>query len=136
MDRPAREPAVRRAPGRYWLDLARYADTNGIHFDNYREMYAYRDWVIGAFNANMPYSQFTVEQLAGDLLPHPTMDEKHRDRLYSLQHHNQRRRLDRRRGEGQLRARPDRHGMSQVFLGETAACAVCHDHKFDPISQK
>src|SRR5207248_8566221 len=54
--------------GRYWLDAARYADTHGIHMDFYREMYSYRDWVIKAFNQNMPYDQFTVEQLAGDLI--------------------------------------------------------------------
>ena len=60
---------------RYWLDAARYGDTHGIHIDNYREMYAYRDWVIGAFNDNKPFDEFTVEQVAGDLLPEPTLDQ-------------------------------------------------------------
>ncbi|MEX0978944.1 MAG: DUF1549 domain-containing protein, partial [Pirellulales bacterium] len=61
--------------GRHWLDVARYADTHGIHFDNFREMWSYREWVVKAFNRNMPFDQFTLEQLAGDLLPDRTLDQ-------------------------------------------------------------
>ena len=60
---------------RYWLDAARYGDTHGIHIDNYREMWPYRDWVIRALNENKPFDEFTVEQIAGDLLPDPTLDQ-------------------------------------------------------------
>ncbi len=118
--------------GRYWLDAARYADTHGIHFDNYREIWGYRDWVIGAFNRNLPFDRFTTEQLAGDLLPDGgdealvatgfnrcnistneggVIQEEYKV-LYSI----------------------DRTAtMSTIWLGLTTACASCHDHKFDPL---
>ena len=99
-------------------------------------MWAYRDWVVKAFNENLPFDQFTVWQLAGDLLPNPTPRPAHRDRLQPLQRDDRRGRLDRARSGSTATRWTARAPRSQAWLGLTAGCAVCHDHKFDPISSK
>ena len=121
--------------GRYWLDAARYGDTHGIHIDNYREIWSYRDWVINAFNKNMPFDQFTIENLAGDLLPNATLEQKLGSGFN---------RCNITTSEGGaideeyavLYTRDRVETTSKVWMGLTAGCAVCHDHKFDPLTQK
>lgn len=133
IDRLMDSPRWGEHRARYWLDAARYGDTHGMHFDNYREMWPYRDWVIRAFNENKPYDEFTLEQLAGDLLPNPTEDQLIATGLQ---------RCNMTTNEGGTIAEEnlavyaaDRvQTFGWVYLGLTTNCAQCHDHKFDPIS--
>ncbi len=120
---------------RYWLDLARYGDTHGLHLDNERSMWPYRDWVIRAFNQNISFADFTRWQLAGDLVPEPS-----RDQLIASGFN----RCNVTTSEGGsikeewiYRYAVDRTATAvEVWMGLTASCAVCHDHKFDPLSMK
>ncbi|GAA5116584.1 DUF1553 domain-containing protein [Luteolibacter yonseiensis] len=120
---------------RHWLDAARYADTHGIHIDNYRSIWPYRDWVIRAFQANMPWDRFTTEQIAGDMLPNRTLDQ-----LVATGFS----RCVATTGEGgaipeeydAVYAKDRVETVSAIWLGLTTGCAACHDHKFDPVSTK
>ena len=118
-----------------WLDLARYADTNGYESDEPRTMWAYRDWVIDAFNRNLPFDQFTIEQLAGDLLPDPTENQFiatgfHRNTMIN----NEAGSKDDEFYDAAVKDRVDT--TATVWLGSTFGCAQCHDHKYDPFKQK
>ncbi len=119
----------------YWLDLVRYADTNGIHGDNHRDHAPFRDYVIRAFNDDMPFDQFTIEQLAGDLLPEATMWQKVASGYNRLN-------MTTREGGAQpkeylAKYAADRvRNASSVWMGITLGCCECHDHKFDPFTQK
>ncbi|MEO0445878.1 MAG: PSD1 and planctomycete cytochrome C domain-containing protein [Verrucomicrobiota bacterium] len=118
-----------------WLDLARYADSNGYQHDDLRTMWPWRDWVIRALNADMPYDQFTMEQVAGDLLPNPSEDQL----IATAFHRNTPTNFSGGSKVEEVRASliMDRVNVTgQVWLGATMECAACHDHKFDPITQR
>jgi mono/diheme cytochrome c family protein len=135
VDRLLASPRYGEHFGRHWLDAVRYADTHGLHLDNVRTIWPYRDWVVRAFNRNEPFDQFTIEQLAGDLLPHPTLDQLVASGYNRCQ-------LSTSEGgeieaEAAARNTADRvDTTAAVWLGLTTNCASCHDHKFDPISQR
>ncbi len=135
LDRLLESPHYGEKMALHWMDLARYADSHGYHIDPHRDMWPWRDWIIRAFQSNMPFDRFTVEQLAGDLLPNATRDQKlatgfNRNHMINF--------------EGG--AIPDEYQTeyvidrvettANVFMGMAIGCARCHDHKYDPISQR
>ncbi|MBI2823064.1 MAG: PSD1 domain-containing protein [Planctomycetia bacterium] len=121
--------------GRHWLDLARYADSNGYTNDNPRSIWKYRDWVIDALNRDLPFDQFTIQQIAGDMLPEASLDQIVATGFHRNTMINEEGGTD--PEEFRVEAVVDRVGTTgAVFLGLTLACARCHDHKFDPISQR
>ena len=135
LDRLLASPRYAERMAYRWLDAARYADTNGYQNDRPRYMWRWRDWVIEAFDANMPFDRFTVEQLAGDLLPNPTLAQ----RIATGFNRNH-------RGNAENGTDPDEYQVeyavdrvettATVWLGLTMGCARCHDHKYDPVTQK
>ncbi len=135
VDRLLASPRYGEHMARFWLDAARYGDTHALHLDNERSLWRWRDWVIDAYNNNMPFDQFTIEQLAGDLLPNPTLSQ----RIATGFNRN-----NPTTGEGgaieqEFRTKyvVDRvNTTTTVWLGMSIACAECHDHKYDPITQK
>ncbi|AMV40671.1 PSD1 and planctomycete cytochrome C domain-containing protein [Planctomyces sp. SH-PL62] len=135
VDRLLESPRYGEHMARYWLDAARYGDTHGLHLDNFREMWPYRDWVVKAFNDDKPFDAFIVEQLAGDLLPNPTPDQLvatgfNRCHVSTAEGGS----IDQEVYTRNVSDQVDTNGS--VFLGLTVACARCHDHKYDPITQK
>jgi hypothetical protein len=135
VDRLMASPRYGERWARWWLDLARYADTNGYESDEPRTQWAYRDWLIHALNANMPFDQFTIEQLAGDLLPDRTIDQRiatgfHRNSLINTEGGAKNDEFK----DAAIKDRVETTGT--VWLGATLLCSQCHDHKYDPISQK
>jgi len=121
--------------GRHWLDLARYADSNGYEKDAPRSIWPYRDYVIGAFNRDLPFDRFTVEQLAGDLLPNPTLDQRVATGFLRNSMQNQEGGIE--PEQFRIDAMIDRvDAVGRTWLGLTIACAQCHNHKYDPISQR
>ncbi|MBA4015680.1 MAG: hypothetical protein C0483_00685 [Pirellula sp.] len=119
---------------RHWLDLARYADSNGFQRDGFRTMWAYRDWVVEAFNQNLPFDRFVVEQMAGDLLPNATDASRIATGFHRCTTVNVEAGTD--PEENRVLAVVDRvNTTGTVFLGATIACAQCHNHKYDPFTQ-
>jgi hypothetical protein len=135
VDRLLASPRYGERWARPWLDLARYADTNGYEKDKRRDMWKYRDWVIDALNADMPFDRFTVEQLAGDMLPEATEAQRIASGFHRNAMSNEEGGVD--PDESMYEVLVDRvNTTATVWLGSTLACAQCHNHKYDPFSQK
>ncbi|MEZ5404085.1 MAG: PSD1 and planctomycete cytochrome C domain-containing protein [Bryobacteraceae bacterium] len=135
VDKLLASPGFGERWARVWLDLARYADTQGYEKDNKRTIWPYRDWVIRAFNENMPFDRFTIEQLAGDLLPNPTQDQL----IATGFHRNTMTNTEGGTDDEEFRdaAIKDRVAVTgQVWMGLTTGCAQCHTHKYDPIAHE
>jgi len=135
VDRLLASPRYGEHMARFWLDAARYGDTHGLHLDNYREMWPYRDWVVRAFNRNLPFDRFIIEQLAGDLLPNPTDDQLiatgfNRCHVTTSEGGS----IDEEVYVRNVMDRVETTGI--VFLGATIGCTRCHDHKYDPYTMK
>lgn len=135
VDRMLASPQFGERWARHWLDLARYADSDGYEKDTIRpDAFRYRDWVIGAFNGDMPYDRFTIEQLAGDLLPGATDDQKIATGLHRMTLTNKEGGVN--QEEYRVKAVKDRVSTTSIiWLGLTVGCAECHSHKYDPITQ-
>lgn len=135
IDRLLASPHYGERWGRHWLDLARYADSNGYTIDSARSIWKYRDWVITALNRDLPFDQFAIEQLAGDMLPDATLEQ----RVATGFHRNTLKNEEGGTDPEQFRveAVADRVATTgAVFMGLTVGCARCHDHKYDPLSQR
>ncbi len=133
IDRLLASPHYGERWGRRWLDLARYADTNGYEKDRVRSIWPYRDWVIDALNADLPFDQFTIEQLAGDMLPEATLDQRIATGFHRNTMLNEEGGID--PLEFRFHAMTDRVATTgTAWLGLTIGCAQCHTHKYDPIS--
>jgi Protein of unknown function (DUF1553)/Protein of unknown function (DUF1549)/Planctomycete cytochrome C len=136
VDRLLASPHFGERWGRHWLDLARYADSDGYEKDRPRPFaFRYRDWVILALNADMPYDQFTIEQIAGDMLPGATLDQRMAAGLHRNTLHNTEGGID--PEEDRVKKTVDRtNTLGAVWLGLTVGCAQCHSHKYDPLTQR
>ena len=135
VDRLLESPHYGERWGRWWLDQARYADSNGYSIDAPRQIWKYRDWVVQSLNEDMPFDQFTVEQLAGDLLPDASQSQKVATGFHRNTQINQEGGID--KEQFRVDSVFDRVATTgTVWLGLTVGCAQCHDHKFDPIQQK